>query len=112
VRIGERWSDILATMVARTMSFRARHGDDRFIDVSYKQLVHDPIAVVRRIYDALGEELTSGTEHAMRLHVSEHRQHRYGRHSYKLSDFGLDATNLERRFANYTRSGKASRWWG
>jgi Sulfotransferase family len=109
VRIGERWSDILATMVARTMSFRARHGDDRFIDVSYKQLVHDPIAVVRRIYDALGEELTSGTEHAMRLHVSEHRQHRYGRHSYKLSDFGLDATNLERRFADYTRSGKASR---
>jgi Sulfotransferase family len=101
VWIGERWSDILDTMVKRTMTFRACHGDDRFIDVSYDQLVSDPLTAVRRIYDVLGEELTSGTEHAMRLHLAEHRQHRYGRHSYELRDFGLNAATLERRFADY-----------
>ena len=37
----------------------------------------------------------------MAEHVAVHRQHRYGRHTYDLADFGLARGELDERFADY-----------
>jgi hypothetical protein len=72
-------------------------GDERFIDVRFRDLVDDPIAEVRRIYATAGRELTPETEAAMRAYLVAEGDGKHGKHVYDLADFGLDPA--ERRAA-------------
>ncbi|MDI2130648.1 sulfotransferase family protein [Yinghuangia seranimata] len=99
--IGRTWSGNLATMADRVLDHRARHGDGRFLDVAYADLVGDPIGTVRTVYGWLGRELDADTEAAMRAHTQENKQHKFGRHTYALDDFGLTDEWVNDRFAAY-----------
>jgi hypothetical protein len=99
--IARRWPEILATMLDRIVEFRSRHGDDRFVDLAYRDVVDDPIGCVRRIYARLGRELTPGTEATMRDHLATATQHRYGTHVYSLAEFGLRREQLDERLSRY-----------
>jgi hypothetical protein len=72
-------------------------GDDRFVDVHFRELVADPIAEVRRIYLKADRELTPETEAAMRQYLEAERGSGHAKHVYDLADFGLD--HAERRQA-------------
>jgi hypothetical protein len=72
-----------------------------FFDVDYSDLVHDPIAVVRRIYSRIGNELSSVTELRMRTFLQSHSPARHGRHSYSLAEFGMNPAHLSDRFNSY-----------
>ena len=48
--------------VDRPLATRRRIGDDRFFDLHYADLMRDPIAVMRSLYDWAGDELTASTE--------------------------------------------------
>ena len=98
---GQLWSDMLLAIGDGILEFRERHGDDRFVDVPYRDLTGTPVDTVGRIYDALGESLSSEAESAMRAHVAEAVQHRYGRHEYGWDDLGLDRGALDERFSAY-----------
>jgi hypothetical protein len=98
---GALWTELLAAMCDGVMRFRREHGDDRFCDVSYRDLTADPIGTVRRLYEQLGDELTGKTEAALRTHVEVATQHRFGRHEYGWDEFGLDRSSLDARFAEY-----------
>jgi hypothetical protein len=99
--LGELWTDLLAAMGDGIVEFRRVHGDDHFVDVPYRDLTGDPIGTVRRIYEQLGDPLTSETEAALRAHVEVATQHRFGRHEYGWSEFGLDRRSVDDRFAVY-----------
>jgi len=100
VAAGELWTTLLTEMIDRTADARRRHGD-RFVDVDYRQLVADPLATTAQLYDDLDIDLSAEAEQRMAAHVSEHRQHRFGRHEYALADFGLDADELNEPLAAY-----------
>lgn len=100
-RIARVWPDWLMTMVERIMAFRDTHGDDRFVDVRYQDLLTDPIACVRRIYAKVGRELTPEAEAAMTAHRADHGQGRHGTHTYSLAEFGLDRGAIDERLAGY-----------
>jgi hypothetical protein len=97
---GALWTELVGEMIDRLTDSRARHGD-RLVDVDYAELVADPIATTRRLYDELGEVLTPETEELMLAHSEVHQQHRHGRHEYTFDEFGLDRTALDERFADY-----------
>jgi hypothetical protein len=71
-------------------------------DVSYVDLVRDPISVVRQIYASLGESLTSDTESRMVKFLSENPQSKWGRHVYSAATFGLNVLAIEEQFRFYT----------
>jgi hypothetical protein len=98
---GSLWTDMLAAMAGGIVDFRRTHGDDRFIDVPYRELTADPIGTVRRIYAGLGEALSPVAEAAMQEHVGVAVQHRFGRHEYEPADFALRRAELDERFAAY-----------
>ncbi|MGE0785154.1 MAG: sulfotransferase [Sandaracinaceae bacterium] len=98
--IGRDWGRKVARMVDRAMDARTRH-PDAFIDVAYGDLVADPMQQIVRIYEALGEELTDEAERRMRQMLESHGQHRFGKHRYRLEDFGLREDALRERFAKY-----------
>jgi hypothetical protein len=72
-----------------------------FFDVDYEDLVRDPIALVRRIYDRLGSGLSSAVELRMRTFLESNSPARHGRHSYSLAEFGMNPVNLSERFSSY-----------
>ena len=57
-RLGREVSNHLRVGVEQAMAARARIGEDRFHDVHHRDLIADPMGVVRGVYDFLGYELT------------------------------------------------------
>jgi hypothetical protein len=99
--LGSFWTDVLGAMADGIVAFRRRHGDDRFVDVPYRDLTQDPVGTVARLYDSLGQTLSSATEAALHEHARVAVQHRYGRHDYDWDGLGLDRRALDERFADY-----------
>ena len=69
--------------------------------MSYYDLVRDPIIEVQRIYERAGRELTAEAIQAMQASRKVNRQHKYGRHRYRLEDFGLTREQVEPELATY-----------
>ena len=96
VAYGKLFSERLEHMLRRSIEDRPPN-DPRFVDVHFRELVKDPIATVRGIYERAGRALTSQTEQAMRQWLEDNPAGRHGKHEYRLEDFGLD--HAERRKA-------------
>ena len=99
--VAAHWVRKIRRMVDRAAAVRAASDPGRFVDVSYYELLRDPIAQLKRIYDQAGMPLGDGTLRAAEDTVRRNPQHRYGRHVYDPESFGLTAESIERCFAAY-----------
>ena len=99
--IAEHWTDLVVAMVDGVRDHRDRVGDESFHDAQYGELVSDPMSAVRKLYDQFGMELTGEAEHRMRSYAAAHGQGEHGRHTYSLTDVGLERGALDERFARY-----------
>jgi len=86
---------------------RARRPPSLFVDCSQREMVERPMALVERIYDSFGLDLSDTSRAAMQAHVDNNPQGKHGRHEYDLASFGLSREAIDRRFEFYTRD---SRW--
>ena len=95
----ETWDIALRRFIA----FRDRVGEDRFYDIAFDDLQADPIGSVRGLYEWLGEELPPETAAAMQAwwDASQSDRESGGGHHYTPEEFGLDADELQERFAYY-----------
>jgi hypothetical protein len=107
--IARHWSDVLEACVDRPDDFRARRPDHRFVDVPYARLMTDPIGAMETIYQGAGLELTQQTAVKIRRYVDAHPKGQFGRHSYRLEEFGLDGDALAERFGRYSRQHDVAR---
>jgi hypothetical protein len=71
--------------------------------VSYYDLVKDPMGEVARIYDWMGLPLAEQTRRAVKKTLEVQTQHRYGKHRYRLEDFGLNRQIVTECFSDYIR---------
>lgn len=85
----------------RIMNSRARLGRERIIDVHYADLMRDPIDTMRKLYRALNDEFTSEAESAMRSWLTDNPQDKFGKHEYKLAEFGLTPDQVREMFERY-----------
>lgn len=85
----------------RIMDFRDRFGEDRIIDVHYADLVSDPVGETRRLYAKLGDEWTAEAEAGVQQWVDDNPQNKFGKHDYKLAQYGLSKERLEPLFERY-----------
>jgi Sulfotransferase family len=85
----------------RFFASRQRFPANCCTDVAYRDLVLDPISVVRRIYAKLGEQLTADAESRMIKFMSENPQTKWGRHVYSAATFGLEPFAIEEQFRFY-----------
>jgi hypothetical protein len=99
--IGAYWSDRIETMLRRSAEDRPPVIADRFVDVQFRDLNEDPVAVVRRIYEVADRELTPAAEAAMRAFLAANPRGKHGSHDYRLEDFGLDLAERRRALAFY-----------
>ncbi len=111
--VGAHWFDRLRGVFAYAMRLRQAHERDQkrnhesaevpsqFLDVLYRDLIADPIAIVKRIYAHHGYPYSDEFEVNMKEWLDENRQHKHGKHRYSLEDFGLDAAKVDRGFEMY-----------
>ncbi|WP_348536316.1 sulfotransferase [Mycobacterium sp. OTB74] len=101
-RIGAQWLQRMGWTNDRAMATRAGWTDDTTIctDIEFADAVRDPMGQVARVYDAVGLDLTDGTEAAMRRWLAD-RPREQARPSYCPADFGLSDAQIDARFATY-----------
>lgn len=101
--VGRRWLEKTSFMIERAMETREKLGDDAFIDVYYPELIADPMAEMRRIYESLGRPLTGLAKSRMSRWLEQNPQHKHGVHRYRLESFGLDEAEIDEAFAAYRK---------
>ena len=83
------------------MQTRAKIDPGRFIDVSYYDLVDNPIAELQRVYRQAGIDFSGEARRKADEYIQANKQNRFGRHAYRLSDFGLNEKIIEDNFSLY-----------
>jgi hypothetical protein len=99
--IGENMPAQAVQHVERIMDVRDRLGEDRVIDSHYADLMRDPIGSMRTLYAALGDIFTPEAEAGMRAWLADNPQGKFGRHTYRLAEYGLTPEALRPRFERY-----------
>ena len=98
--------DLVDIGVRRLMNCRdalPANEQQRVYDVHFKNLMEDPIPVVKDIYRAFGYDYTEEFEANMRRWLKENPQGKHGSHNYSLDAYGIDRKELEQRFEEYVK---------
>ena len=85
----------------RLMDARDRLGEDRVIDVYYGDLIRQPVETMRQLYKALGDDFTDTAETGMNAWLADNPQDKFGRHEYKLAEFGITPEQARGSFERY-----------
>jgi hypothetical protein len=75
--------------------------DARFVDVHYAELVRDPVATLRGVYDRTGRAWPAGFEARIVEYLAAKPRAKHGAHRYSVDEFGLDVTELAERYGPY-----------
>ena len=102
VEIGAHWLTKICRMMERSMRVRRGADESVFIDVSFYDLIADPLGELRRIYAAAGIDFTAEAADAART-VVERSGTGHGRHVYSPASFGLDEETMDGCSAAYRR---------
>ena len=102
VEVASYWSERMARMVERALEFDARAERPGWCcHVHYGALMKDPIGSVRAIRSHFGTELDPLHARRMQLFMRHRPQNLYGRHVYRLDDFGMQPAAIDELFARY-----------
>ena len=99
--IGRHWCAKTHRVVERAMAVRAASPAGQFVDVSYDDLMADPIAEVRRICEHAGLPFDERASQAATQYLEANPKNRFGKHDYRLGDFGLTDDLVDETFASY-----------
>lgn len=103
VEIAQEWADYILEGLDRSVTARedGTVRSDRIVDVHFAELLADPFAVVRRIYDRFGIELTAEAEARMRAFHAALPHEAPGAHHYTFADTGLSEGPRRERARRY-----------
>ncbi len=102
--IGQTWLRIMSVSIGNFMRLHERDGANAVINVSFRDLVGDPLPAIRRIYDFAGMPYTNETEEAAARWHAENPQHSEGKFEYDLVDYGISDADIEAAFRNYLQT--------
>ncbi|MCP2067630.1 sulfotransferase family protein [Pseudomonas laurylsulfatiphila] len=99
--VGEQWNRRMARALRHAMAVRERMPPQRFLDVLFEDTVAEPQAVVERIYQFAGLQLTPQTRSAMAQWLQANGREKRAVHHYSPGQFGLSEEILQRDYAEY-----------
>lgn len=103
LRFGDIMQDGMAVFLSAPLEHRRANPqqEGQIVDCLYRDLMADPIAMVRRIYARFDLHYTDDFERRMLRYLAENRQGRHGRHSYSNAEYGIDPATLRARNQAY-----------
>lgn len=102
-RVGRQQLEVWGAALDRAVDTRARLADRgaQFVDLSFEDVVTDPVAALGRAYEHFGLPFTDEVERPMRAFLASHPRDAHGTHRYTLEDFGMRLGEIRERFAAY-----------
>ena len=99
--VGAQWARKFATGMNHTMDVREQMGDERFLDLWFKDTVSQPLQEIQKVYDFIGMELTTEAEEEMRRWQDFNKRESRPSHDYSLEQFGFTEEGLMQQYARY-----------
>ena len=99
--LGENYPWQAQVHADRIMDFRDKCGEDRVIDVHYADMTNDPMATMKKLYADLGDDWTPEAEAGIQAWLDDNPQNKFGKHEYKLAQYGLTKEQLDPMFERY-----------
>ncbi len=99
--VARHWTRKVERMMRLSIQVREQYNNNSFLDVSYYDLVKDPIFELEKIYHFAGIEFTEAARKAAKETKNRNKQNRYGRHVYHLTDFDLSTEIIEKQYGFY-----------
>lgn len=99
--VGEFWFARLASWMRRFEATRARLGEERFIDIDYREVTRDPLLQAERVLQRMGISTDDRIEAALTEFLAGNKREQRPMHDYSLERFGLSEEAIETEFADY-----------
>ncbi|MFA7584622.1 MAG: sulfotransferase [Novosphingobium sp.] len=98
---GRKAIDLQHAAVTKAMKARDDAGESQFIDVSYHDVMADPVRAVESIHDRAGLAMSGRHADAIRQWQADHPPTKHGAHRHSPEEFGMDGDAINDLFAAY-----------
>ncbi|CCE00195.1 conserved hypothetical protein [Bradyrhizobium sp. STM 3809] len=99
--LGRRTLELFEQSTERMMRADDAVSPMRFVDVVFDDLIHDPLATIRRIYATFGDDLAPEFESRLLRRLEAESSRSRFKHVYTLEQFGLSAAQVMARSDGY-----------
>lgn len=99
--VGALWFPRLAEWMHRFEQARARIGEERFIDIDYREVAKEPLKQAQRVLAHIGIPLDDKIEAALTEFMAGNKREQRPMHDYSLERFGLNEADVREAFASY-----------
>jgi hypothetical protein len=99
--VGAFWFPRLVEWMRMFEAARARIGEDRFIDIDYREVGRDPMAQAQRVLGRIGIPIDARLEQVLGEFLAGNKREQRPMHDYSLERFGLSEEAIKREFADY-----------
>ncbi|MGF6395094.1 sulfotransferase family protein [Pseudomonas plecoglossicida] len=99
--VGEQWNRRMARAMRHAMAVRERLPERCVLDVHFEDTVREPLAVVERIYQFAGLDLSEPVREAITRWLADNGREKRASHQYSPEQFGLSDAILQRDYAEY-----------
>ena len=101
--VGRLWSRSWESAMRKGIEFRQSGvvDDSRIFDLHFAEMIGDPVAMVRRIYDFFGVPLSDDVAARMQRFLDDNPHGQHGVHHYTMEEFGIDPRTERERFRFY-----------
>lgn len=76
--------------------------NNQITDVLFDELMKDPIAVIKSIYQQLNLDFNPDMPGKIKTYLDQRPRHKYGKHTYAETDFNLTDKDIRKQFKFYT----------
>jgi hypothetical protein len=84
-----------------SMAWRKANPDFKVLDLRFRDIIADPVAAVRKVYDHADMNFTAETQKAVSNWWAANPSDKHGQHKYELADYGLTREQVETVYADY-----------
>ncbi len=99
-QIGREALELVEIGLAAERTARGSHGSQRILDIEYRDLMADPIAVVQRICERADHPFDERARARVTEWLRDNPKHKAGRHLYTAATFGLDEGEIRERLGD------------
>lgn len=102
--IGKHWLNKTRLQIDRMQMTHSRLDSRQRIDVLYRDMDGDWLAVMQRVYAFLDMDITPALPRMRNYLEKARNHHRWQHHRYELSSFGLDPATTRSHFEDYMQA--------
>lgn len=95
------WFPRLAQWMEMFQAARAKIGEDRFIDIDYREVTREPLAQAERVLTRMGVPIDERVNAALAEFMAGNKREQRPAHAYSLERFGLTEDMIRDAFADY-----------